>query len=102
MFSTTDVVKRAYDNWIAENVAEGEDVGNCTLWARVMKQAFPELMLVSGFAEGAMFFGSKLPHYHEYLITQDGDIIDPTASQFDLLFGKGEWEYIRWEECLIV
>jgi len=92
-----------YQAWIEENIPYYETAGNCTLWARVMATAFPELMLVGGYvrAKKVPFFSVFAFNYHEYLITEDGDIVDPTAVQFDKLIGEGNWYYDRWEEHLI-
>lgn len=78
-------------------------MGNCTLWSRVMSQAFPELILVGGYVkgDGSAFFSAFNFNYHEYLITPDGDIVDPTGSQFDYLLGHGRWHYERREEHLL-
>ncbi|MCK5021596.1 MAG: hypothetical protein KAS32_31600, partial [Candidatus Peribacteraceae bacterium] len=96
MFTIDHIIEKSYQEWIVQNVAEGEDFGNCTLWCRVMQQAFPELERIEGDVYGKMFLErSTRPHYHEYLITPEGKIIDPTAGQFDLIFGKGKWYYDR-------
>lgn len=107
-------ILKCYAAWIDENVPKDEIVGNCTLWSRVMKQAFPELILVGGYTtkvdpppgeEEPYDFSLSLNffrcNYHEYLITEDGDIVDPTAAQFDAMIGRGNWRYDRCEEHLL-
>lgn len=102
-------VLKCYAAWIDENIPIDEIMGNCTMWARVVHQAFPELILVGcyvhaddpdpdDFFPACPIFRTS---YHEYLITEDGDIVDPTAKQFDLMMGKGKWFYNRCEEHLI-
>lgn len=103
MFTTRNIVKKAYTDWIRDNIPKDEQMGECTTWTRAMKMVFPELIHVGGYAYGAMFFGSARAHYHEYLVDPvDGDIIDPTAKQFDMMCGKGDWHYERYEEHLIL
>ena len=103
---------KCYQSWIEENIPKDELVGNCTMWARVMNQAFPELILVGGYVVRNKvsgdddFFAPPYPSflscsYHEYLITEDGDIVDPTAIQFDALIGKDNWRYNRCDEHLL-
>lgn len=79
---------RAYRNWIEQNVSVEEAFGNCSLWVRVMQQAFPELEIIIG--------SVKHRHcdeaYHEWLKTAEGTIIDPSRKQFDLMFDN-DWKY---------
>ena len=92
-----------YQAWIDTHVPFEETLAECTLWSRVMREAFPELIHVGGYvrAKKTPFFSVFNLNYHEYLITEDGDIVDPTAIQFDKLIGEGNWYYERWEEHLI-
>ncbi len=77
-------------------------LSNCQLWARVMRQAFPELTLVGGWVDcdGTQFWTS-IGSYHEYLITEGGATIDPTEQQFHFMYGEGHWCYNRREEPLL-
>lgn len=101
---------KCYQAWISDNIPHGEKTGNCTIWARVMSQAFPELILVGGYVrrkKDASPFGTGMNwsafnnSYHEYLITEQGEIVDPTAKQFDFFIGPDKWYYDRTEEHLI-
>lgn len=83
---------RAYENWIELNVIDEELFMNCSLWVRVMRQAFPELTIVFGSVRHRYARSA----YHEYLITEDGEIVDPTRKQFDSMFGDN-WSYNRLE-----
>ncbi len=96
-------IHQCYEQWIEENIPKDELVGNCTMWVRVMQQAFPELTMVGGYikGDGSAFFSFFNFNYHEYLVTEDGAIVDPTKVQFDALLGKGKWCYERWEEHLL-
>jgi len=80
---------KAYSNWIDQNIAPEEAIGNCALWVRVMRQAFPELKIVVGAVKHEWCNSA----YHEWLSTNNGEIIDPTRSQFDMLFGRN-WMYV--------
>lgn len=84
---------RAYELWIQHNVSRDEAFQNCTLWTRVMQRDFPELRRV----EGAVKHRYSMHDYHEYLLAPNGEIIDPTRSQFDDLFGT-DWEYLPYSE----
>lgn len=106
-----DFILKCYQAWIDENIPKDEIFGNCSIWSRVMHQAFPELIIVGGYAirnerKKDDFFYDASPsflnkNYHEYLITENGDIVDPTAVQFDKLLGCGNWHYERCEEHLL-
>ena len=90
-----------YKGWIEQNVPLYETAGNCTIWVRAMAAAFPELMPVGGYVQGINSMGwFTWPQYHEYLITEEGEIVDPTRVQYDKLFDGG-WEYLRCNEHLL-
>lgn len=99
-------ILKCYQDWIDTSIPKDEIASNCTLWARVMRQAFPELILVGGYVcacdPGSLFISVFAYNYHEYLITENGEIVDPTATQFDTFIGHGEWYYDRYEEHLII
>jgi hypothetical protein len=109
------LLQRIYEGWIEEHIPKDEVVGNCTIWARVMREAFPELIHVGGYVRlkvkesdlwgdfwssqdvvAASIFANH-SHYHEYLRTQSGEIVDPTGKQFG-----SNYEYIECEEHLII
>lgn len=102
------IVARAYQQWIDLHVLKDEVMGNCTIYSRVMKAVFPELIHVGGYVrlkqmeddfwgvfDSSIIFGGR-SHYHEYLRSPAGDIVDPTGIQF----GSGV-EYVECEEHLI-
>lgn len=70
---------RSYDEWIDAYVARTPIVrGSCGSATREMNEAFPELHRVTGFVTTMM--GETSEHF--WLETSDGDVVDPTASQF--------------------
>lgn len=71
-------MKPEYDQWIKEHVYECK--GNCKLYAQEMAEAFPELIVVSG----TYFRPEDSPADHWWCVTKEGEIIDPTAHQFEL------------------
>ena len=79
-----------YAKWIAENV-KGSALGRCKEVSLEMQKAFPELLLVRGHYYDPVW-GERM---HWWLKTEDGEIIDPTKSQFP---SKGEAPYIEWIE----
>lgn len=62
--------------------------GKCQEASKEMKEAFPELTIVRGHITDA-YWGVR---GHWWLIDLDGNIVDPTASQFPALL-----EYIAWK-----
>lgn len=64
-----------------------------------MLSEFPELILVAGHIYDARY--GKQAHW--WLKTVDGDIIDPTASQFPLISHYEEWkpgDEVRVGKCM--
>ena len=66
-----------YDDWIAMWVATHDVRYKCVETTQEMVKAFPELTRVSGYYHD--HFG--VPHW--WCVTPDGEIVDPTVSQFD-------------------
>ena len=65
----------AYSHWIATNYPTKESCLNrCNEAVRAMTDYFNELTVQVGYANGV---------YHCWSKNADGDIIDPTAKQFD-------------------
>lgn len=100
------LLTRIYQGWIEEHIPKDEIVGNCTIWARVMREAFPELTHVGGYVRrqksddpfwACVLNEGRRVHYHEYLRAPDGTVVDPTWRQF----GDG-FEYLECEEHLII
>lgn len=42
------IIMKAYQDWIDTHVPEDETITTCTIWTRVMREAFPELIHVGG------------------------------------------------------
>lgn len=79
-----------YQQWIKDNVS-GDGYGQCNIITLQMAKAFPELIRVRGHYY-CMIWGERT---HWWLITWDGEIIDPTAAQFP---SKGAGVYVPWGE----
>lgn len=94
---STNVTK--YEEWIAalkERV--GFLTGRCKESAREMSEAFPELILTAGYAHTDRGFGE-----HWWCKDTDGNIIDPTASQYQAVYEYEEWkpgDEIRIGKCM--
>jgi hypothetical protein len=70
-----------YTEWIAANVPANPR-GLCRSVTEQMQAAFPELRRVRGFFESAL--DAKVTHW--WLETVDGQVVDPTAAQFQTTF----------------
>jgi len=78
-------MKAAYFHWMKENVPDDHSA-LCTPIALKMRQAFPELVLMSG----EVITESGQAYEHTWLQTEDGlAILDPTHAQF----GEAVTEY---------
>lgn len=69
-------VKPEYLDWISTNVT-GPCAGFCHYYSYRMRDAFPELRLVAG-----RYVHPQAVATHWWLETPDGEVVDPTASQF--------------------
>jgi hypothetical protein len=78
-----------YTSYMTENFKEV--YGKCAEATQQMAVQFPELQRVRGHYYCPVWGERE----HWWLKTQDGEIIDPTASQFP---SKGHGEYIEWIE----
>lgn len=78
-----------YEEWVQANV--DQTYGKCAEVTLAMQKVFPELVRVRG-CYMCPIWGERL---HWWLVTPDGKIIDPTASQFP---SKGAFEYVPLEE----
>ncbi len=68
-----------YVEWIDAYKASVNSVtGRCSSATKEMQAAFPELKRVAGFV--TTFMGAQLEHF--WLMTEAGEIVDPTVSQF--------------------
>lgn len=83
-------MKQAYSDWIDSYVAsvQGHTLGKCGAATASMVEAFPELRAVRGHVDTD--YGRRS---HWWCMTSSGEIIDPTASQFNVIF-----EYIEFSE----
>lgn len=73
-------MKGIYQEWIDQNYPDSESARDrCNKAVREMAERFPELTIQAGWANGA---------FHCWLKDAAGDIVDPTAKQFD-----GDIEY---------
>lgn len=85
-----NAMKKEYKDWIESNV-EGNGYGKCAEVTSAMAEAFPELTRVRGHYY-CIRWGERA---HWWLKTSDGEIVDPTASQFPT---KGRGHYQEWDE----
>ena len=81
-------MKKTYFAWIAQHVP-GNPIGMCSGVTLKMQKAFPELKRVRGWYR-CRFWGER---DHWWLVSPEGEIIDPTADQFPSL-GGGEYRPI--------
>jgi hypothetical protein len=83
-------MKQEYMDWVKENVPENP-YGECAEITEKMSQAFPELRRVRGHYY-CTTWGERA---HWWLIDEDMQVVDPTASQFP---SKGTGVYVAWTE----
>ena len=79
-----------YLKWIDLNVSE-DGYGKCSEITLMMERKFPELHRVRGHYY-CLIWGERT---HWWLVTQNGDIVDPTKEQFP---SKGTGKYVEWPE----
>lgn len=85
----------SYQEWITNWLKDNRAYANCLVAVEAMAEAFPELTKVPGHVETV--WGRRA---HWWLKTPDGEVIDPTVSQFP----GSAVEYDPWEpgsECLV-
>jgi len=81
--------REEYDAWIAHYIASGgRVVGECLSVCKLMMERFPELILHGGYMHTPLG-----PDLHYWLTAEEGEIVDPTFSQFDLWDGLGPEDY---------
>ncbi|KKL54797.1 hypothetical protein LCGC14_2261840, partial [marine sediment metagenome] len=81
-----------YQEYIVElNMNYGKTYGKCKEVCEEMNKRFPELKLIRGhyYCHG---WGERM---HHWLVSPDGNIIDPTKIQFP---SKGFGVYEPWDE----
>ena len=76
----TEKQARHYDDWIKSRNLPLRPCGLCGVVTDAMRQAFPELARVRGHVID-MCDDQRYPHW--WLVTSEGEIIDPTVDQFD-------------------
>lgn len=82
----------AHEAWIDHHVSDYVAAyGKCADVTEAMQAAFPELQRVRGHYYDAAW-GERA---HWWLVTPDGNIVDPTAKQFPT---HGAGVYVPWEE----
>jgi hypothetical protein len=76
-------IKQQYRNWINNYIQKnnGNVKNHCTFATSEMIKAFPELKREKGYVWVITDFGSKSDE-HWWCIDPDGNIVDPTASQY--------------------
>jgi hypothetical protein len=85
-------MNKQYKKWIDYNYPTKEYSNlKCKDAVEDMVKSFPELKPIRGWYDE--YQGVKRPHW--WCKTQSGEIIDPTANQFDLI-----GEYIPYDESL--
>lgn len=74
-----------YSNWIMLNYPTPESAKNqCKEASAKMKEDFPELKRVRGHVY------TPVEYQHWWLTTENGDIVDPTKHQFDIIIEYAE------------
>lgn len=89
------------ENWLEKNSGPNEDgYGQCKQAAEEMAKAFPELAITKGHAYCPSPWNRR---DHWWLKTATGEIVDPTAKQFPLIFEYEEYfpgMHIRLGKCM--
>lgn len=81
-----------YKIWINKRIKTQQDaLGKCELMCKTMRLYFPELIIKRGRYIDPIW--GKREHW--WLVTESGDIVDPTALQFP---SKGCGEYVELDE----
>ncbi len=87
-----------YNEWIAQWLLTNRAYGNCARAAQEMAETFPELKVVPGHVE--CDWGRRS---HCWLATKDGSVVDPTVTQFGVVFEYDAWkpgDEIRVGKCM--
>lgn len=88
----------SYTIWIEQWLAENRAYGNCQAACTAMAEAFPELTTVPGHV--SCDWGYRA---HWWLTDTDGNIVDPTVSQFGVVFDYCPWkpgDEVRVGKCM--
>lgn len=84
--------------WIAAYLSENNPYGRCKQASEAMQATFPELRIAKGHVH--CDWGQRS---HWWLVTADGEIVDPTATQFRAIFSYEEWQpndKVRVGKCM--
>lgn len=79
--------QKEYELWIECWLSENKPHGRCKEASEQMNKQFPELIIVPGFV-----YTDWGRREHFWLKDQSGEIVDPTASQFNIIFEYEEWK----------
>lgn len=84
-----------YSEWVGAKLAAGGDpFGMCAEWTEEMQAVFPELARV----RGTVLLSNLWERDHWWLVTADGVVVDPTASQFAQPYYSGG-ATVLWYFC---
>lgn len=81
-----------YRDWIEARLKIEDPLSKCGVWVEQMKFEFPELKRVRGY----VMLNSGLERPHWWLVTRDGDIVDPTVSQFSGYFYGSQCRVVEY------
>ena len=93
------IMRPEYQKWIDEYLARVEyPLGRCHEACSEMVLVFPELKKISGHVHCS--WGKRA---HFWLEADTGEVVDPTASQFPVIFGYEVWkpgDKVRVGKCM--
>lgn len=76
-----------HQQWIDTWLATNNPYGRCAEATKQMHETFPDLVRVRGHAETD--WGRRA---HWWLVTADGEVVDPTATQFGFVLAYDPWK----------
>lgn len=76
-----------YQSWIDNYRANNITLGRCLVATAAMQKVFPELNIIKGHVY--CIWGKR---GHAWCQTPNGNIVDPTADQFDFIFKYESWK----------
>lgn len=87
-----------YRKWVEQWLDQNRALGRCQEATTAMVEAFPELTIVPGHV--SCDWGQRA---HWWLTDPNGNIVDPTVSQFDVVFSYHPWkpgDEVRVGKCM--
>lgn len=87
-----------YRRWIEQWLDQNRAYGKCHEGVKAMKEAFPELIAVPGHV--SCDWGLR---DHWWLTDPNGNVVDPTVSQFGVVFSYQPWkpgDEVRVGKCM--